>query len=223
MNAISSTCRAVCGNNSETHEPDCPCWRHSKRRLQASAAGLEEAGARIGAGERLPIAPLQFGLVVEGVDLRRPAGHEQPDDRAHPGSMMRLPRLARGLARARATPGRASRGPCRLAGGSGGGRGGGAGHGSLAFSLSPDSILTARGSNSIACGIQQSDFSVPISCPWAHIVLMPLHPSKPQHPFKRRRSGCFLVLITSFRLTIHCPSVAVKNSPSDSAKDPFGR
>src|SRR5207244_903180 len=59
-----------------------PMLPPGERRRQTSAAGLEEPGARIGAGERLAVAALQFGLVVEGIDLRRATGHEEPDDRA---------------------------------------------------------------------------------------------------------------------------------------------
>src|SRR5262249_6659712 len=54
-------------------------------RLETFAAGGEVAALRSGAGELLAVAALQFGLVVEEIDLRRAAGHEQPDDRLYLG------------------------------------------------------------------------------------------------------------------------------------------
>ena len=66
-----------------------------ERRLEALAAGGEEAGLGIGPGEFLAVALLQFRLVVPGIDLRRPAGHEQPDDRLRLRREMRLLRRQR--------------------------------------------------------------------------------------------------------------------------------
>src|SRR5262249_1421353 len=58
---------------------------------QALAAGGEEAGLRVGAGEGLAVALLQLRLVVEGVHLAGAARHEEPDDCLGPGGEVRRP------------------------------------------------------------------------------------------------------------------------------------
>ena len=45
-----------------------------------------------GSGQRLAVQPLQLGLVIERIDLRRPADHEQEDHRLGPRREMRRPR-----------------------------------------------------------------------------------------------------------------------------------
>ncbi len=53
-----------------------------ERRLHQRADLVgEEAGVLVEALEFLPVALVEFGLVVPGIDVGRPAVHEQPDDR----------------------------------------------------------------------------------------------------------------------------------------------
>ena len=65
--------------------------RKLERRLQALAAGREEAGLRISAGERRAITLSQFRFVIEGVDLRGTARLKKPNDGFRFRSKLRWP------------------------------------------------------------------------------------------------------------------------------------
>ena len=81
MNAISSTCSAMLGKISETQAPDWPCCANLNGDFISGPTWSVKKPVFLSKPvELLAVALLQLGLVVPGVDLARPAVHEQPDD-----------------------------------------------------------------------------------------------------------------------------------------------
>ena len=84
--AMSSTIVAVCGSSSLTQAPHWPCCgklehrRHARKRLLSRG----HAGDALAHADRrrqfLAVVVAQLRLVIEQVDVRRPAGHEKIDD-----------------------------------------------------------------------------------------------------------------------------------------------
>ena len=118
----------MCGNQSETSMPDWPCFL--KVRFDASSLFLSTPRRVLtvpnDAGSFWPCSRVQFGLRVEGIDVARPAGHEQEDDALRLRLEVRLLRRERvdalgvgeqPLARRAARPARACRSRRRRCGG----------------------------------------------------------------------------------------------------------
>ena len=55
-------------------------WRHAGERLLSGRHPGDALSHAYGTGQLLAVVFAQLGLVIEQVDVRRPAGHEQIDD-----------------------------------------------------------------------------------------------------------------------------------------------
>ena len=70
--------------------------RETERRLHQPADGvLKETGCVVEVLQRQPVPFLQLGFVVPGIDVGRPAVHEQVDDRLRPSRKVPVPRSQR--------------------------------------------------------------------------------------------------------------------------------
>ncbi len=87
--AISSAISAMCGKRSEISWPDWPCLWKSTNDPRAFKTAPLQLGELLPLGERLrerlAVEPLQLGLGVEALELRRAAGHAEVDDPLGPG------------------------------------------------------------------------------------------------------------------------------------------
>ena len=88
---MSSTCWAMLGKDLADPGAALAVLGELERRLHHRADLLrEEAGVLVEALQLLAVALLQLRLVVPGIDLARPAVHEQPDDALRLGGKMAL-------------------------------------------------------------------------------------------------------------------------------------
>ena len=100
---MSSTIFAVCGSSSLTQAPDCPCWLNLKiddatgSDVWPDVMPVMRWPMRTESGSSRALVLLQLGLVVEQVDLRRPAGLVQVDDALGLGREVRQPGQAAGF------------------------------------------------------------------------------------------------------------------------------
>ena len=82
--AISSACFCRLGSSSEISAPDWPCCLNVEGRAEQARRALDEREALAFGDEPFGISwpsyLLQQRLVVEQIELRRRAGHEQVDD-----------------------------------------------------------------------------------------------------------------------------------------------
>ena len=89
---MSSATVARCGRHSEIAWPLSPCWANLRCVPSSLASPLMKANRLLGderLGDRLAVELLQLRLVVEQLELARPAGHEQVDDALRPRGVMR--------------------------------------------------------------------------------------------------------------------------------------
>ena len=112
---MSSTMLAVCGNSSETHAPHWPCCVNCAARAEELRPWLRvHEGEALALDERLAgsagrCSSIELRLVVEQLELARPAGHEQVDD------VLGARREVAGLGRQRIGQGGGSRAACEPA------------------------------------------------------------------------------------------------------------